>query len=236
MTGIPSVESLLGALRELAGEVRSATSSAAALAALTAACTRLVPGAVASGVTVVTADGYESRAATDELAERVDGIQFDLQEGPCIAAAVHETAFRVDDLRADTRWPGFAARTVAETGVLSMLSYRLFFEDDDLTAALNLYSTKPEAFDDAAQVTGLAATTYGAELITSERRRVDAVNLKRALESNRDIGAAIGVLMTLHKVTRDQAFDLLRVASQHTHRKLADIARDVMETGSLELA
>jgi GAF domain-containing protein len=226
---------MLAALRELAGEVRSAASSAEALAAVTAACTRLVPGAAAAGVTVVAADGYETRAATDELAERVDSIQFDVQDGPCIDAAVEETAFRVDDLRSDPRWPTFGPRAVEETGVLSMLSYRLFFEDDDLTAALNLYSTKPEAFDDAAQVIGLAATTYGAELITSERRHVDTVNLKRALDTNRDIGAAIGVLMTLHKVTRDQAFDLLRVASQNTHRKLVDIARDVVETGSLEL-
>jgi hypothetical protein len=39
--------------------------------------------------------------------------------------------------------------------------------------------------------------------------------------------------MALHKVTREQAFDLLRVASQRLHRKLADIARDVAETGTL---
>lgn len=234
MAGGPSVESVLVALRELGSDVRSA-SPAEALAALTAACTRLVPGADAAGVTVVTAQGYETRAATDELAERVDAIQFEVQDGPCIAAAVEETAFRVDDLRTDARWPDFAARTVEQTGVLSVLSYRLFLEEDELTAALNLYSTKPDAFDDVAQVTGLAATAYGAEVITSERRHVDAANLKRALETNRDIGAAIGVLMTLHKVTRNQAFDLLRVASQNTHRKLADIARDVIETGSLEL-
>ncbi|MDT4915523.1 MAG: hypothetical protein QOH89_223 [Pseudonocardiales bacterium] len=35
------------------------------------------------------------------------------------------------------------------------------------------------------------------------------------------------------KVTRDQAFDLLRMASQHTHRKVADIAAHVTETGAL---
>ncbi|MCW2658134.1 MAG: hypothetical protein JWR06_2327, partial [Jatrophihabitans sp.] len=55
------------------------------------------------------------------------------------------------------------------------------------------------------------------------------------LASNRDIGVAIGVLMGLHRVTREQAFDLLRVASQGKHRKLADVARDVADTGSLDL-
>lgn len=237
MTASPSVESLLSAMRELAGEIRVAADRTGALRALTTACTRMIPGADAAGVTVVTKSGYETRGATDDLAARVDSIQIDVGEGPCIAAAVDGTAYRVDDLRSDARWPEFGARAAEETGVLSMLAFRLFFEDDsdDVAAALNLYSRKPEAFDDAAQVTGLAASSYGAELITSERRGAEVGQLRTALESNRDIGAAVGVLMTLHKVTREQAFDLLRIASQNTHRKLVDIARDVIDTGSLEL-
>ena len=41
--------------------------------------------------------------------------------------------------------------------------------------------------------------------------------------------------MHQHKITQQQAFDLLRIASQHTHRKLVDIATEVAETGTLEL-
>jgi hypothetical protein len=41
--------------------------------------------------------------------------------------------------------------------------------------------------------------------------------------------------MSQHKITRQQAFDLLRISSQHTHRRLADIAVDVADTGTLEL-
>ena len=41
--------------------------------------------------------------------------------------------------------------------------------------------------------------------------------------------------MNQHKITRDQAFDLLRIASQHGHRKLAEIATEVADTGVLEL-
>jgi hypothetical protein len=44
------------------------------------------------------------------------------------------------------------------------------------------------------------------------------------------------VLMTKHKITRSsQAFDLLRVASQNTNRKLADVATEVGGTGTLDL-
>ena len=41
--------------------------------------------------------------------------------------------------------------------------------------------------------------------------------------------------MTQHKITRDQAFDLLRIARQHTHQKLSEIAATVADTGVLEL-
>ncbi len=46
---------------------------------------------------------------------------------------------------------------------------------------------------------------------------------------------AMGVVMATYKVTRDQAFDLLRVASQNSNRKLADIATEVIDTGALSL-
>lgn len=58
-------------------------------------------------------------------------------------------------------------------------------------------------------------------------------NLKLALTSNRIIGAAVGVLMTTHKMTYDQAFERLRVTSQQANRKIVDLARDVLYTGEL---
>ena len=44
-----------------------------------------------------------------------------------------------------------------------------------------------------------------------------------------------GILMASYKTTEQQAFDLLRIASQTTHRKLADIAEDVLLTGTLDV-
>ena len=49
-------------------------------------------------------------------------------------------------------------------------------------------------------------------------------NLELALESNREIGVAIGVLMHEHRLSQAQAFDVLRAASQDSNRRLADIA------------
>lgn len=236
MTGALPVEQVLGIFRELAAELESASSTDAALSALTGFSMRVVPGTEAAGITCVSKDGYESIAATSELAEHVDQIQFEVGSGPCVDAAVQEKIFRTEDLRTDPRWPEFGRRASEETGVLSMLSFRLFFEDDEgLAAALNLYSRKAGAYDQADQMAGLAVSTYGAALITSRRRKTEIIHLERALSSNREIGAAIGVLMAQYRVTREQAFDLLRMASQNRHRKLVEIARDVVDTGALDV-
>jgi hypothetical protein len=206
-----------------------------ALRVITERCVLLVPGADAAGVTRATEDsGFETVAPTSSLATRVDAIQYELGSGPCVDAAVESSIYRTGDLSRDERWPEFGKRAVDETGVQSMLAFRMFLEDDEHIAALNVYSTERDAFDDQDRLTGLVLATYGALAVTSARRMDRIVNLERALASNRDIGVAIGVLMGLHRITRDQAFDLLRMASQARHRKLADIARSVAETGSLD--
>ena len=58
---------------------------------------------------------------------------------------------------------------------------------------------------------------------------------EQALLSARRIGAAIGILMSQFKITDEQAFELLRYASQHRNRKLRDIAENVVLTGTIEL-
>ena len=72
-------------------------------------------------------------------------------------------------------------------------------------------------------------------LVQREHLVAKANNLHRALDSNREIGAAMGILMARHQLTSDQAFDLLRRTSQRAHRKVVAIAADVIETGELEL-
>lgn len=63
--------------------------------------------------------------------------------------------------------------------------------------------------------------------------RSKADGLQTALVNNRNIGCAIGILMARHSLTRQQAFDRLRTTSQDTHRKLRDVAADVLYTGDL---
>ncbi len=150
-------------------------------------------------------------------------------------AAVRDEIYRTGSLATDERWPEFGRRANAEYGICSMLSVRLFLEDDDLVAALNLFSTQPDAFDASDVTVAVLLATHASMSVVSTRLNEQVQHLQRALQSNRGIGVAIGVLMTRYKITQQEAFDLLRMASQHTHRKLVDVAQGVSETGTLEL-
>lgn len=66
-----------------------------------------------------------------------------------------------------------------------------------------------------------------------EQARHQVAHLTRALERSREIGAAIGILMALHKVSQGEAFGLLRRASQNTNVKVWQLALEVVETGTL---
>lgn len=56
-----------------------------------------------------------------------------------------------------------------------------------------------------------------------------ARDLEAALRSSRIIGAAIGILMASRKVNDDQAFAILRQASQDQNRKLRELAEEIVQ-------
>jgi GAF domain-containing protein len=205
------------------------------LGLITSRSMTLVPGAQYAAVSRGRRGRFETVAQTGELPVLVDQIQYELGSGPCVDAALEQCIYRTGELAADQRWPEFGRRAAAEHGIHSMLSTRLFLEDDDLVAALNLYSTAPDAFSESDETVALMLATHASTATAAARLHEQVQHLERALQSNRGIGIAIGVLMNQYKVTKEQAFDLLRMASQHGHRKLAEVARDVTETGILEL-
>jgi AmiR/NasT family two-component response regulator len=60
-----------------------------------------------------------------------------------------------------------------------------------------------------------------------------ADNLQLALEFRAVIDQAKGILMERHKLTADQAFQLLARRSMTTNRKLRDVADQLVLTGQL---
>jgi len=171
-------------------------------------------------------------SSTDELSLAVDRIQYTLGEGPCLDAAASDTAEVTGQLALDERWPRFGPRCVEETGVVSMLSVRLTVFGND-QAAINFYSRLPDAFGEAEVAAASIFAPFAALAVEHRLREQDAHNFTAALATSRQIGTAMGILMAQRKVSSDEAFALLRTASQHLNRKLRDIAAEVEETGAL---
>ena len=71
------------------------------------------------------------------------------------------------------------------------------------------------------------------EVIDRVERNRRAFDLEAALASNRRIGQALGILMASHRLTAEQAFDVLRQYSNRRNVKLAAVAEDVVHTGGL---
>ncbi|KRF41983.1 hypothetical protein ASH01_18080 [Terrabacter sp. Soil811] len=206
-----------------------------AFGAVTRLAVERVPRARAASITTLSHNRFVTAAASDDVARQADAMQYELGSGPCVDAIVEHTIYQPKDLATDERWPVYGRRVASELGLHSMLSFRMNLEWTDLVAGLNFYAEEPNSFDDHDLAEGLLLTTHAAQAVTAAHLRDRVDNLERALSSNRDIGTAVGVLVAQHKLTRDQAFDLLRIASQNTNRKLHDVALDVIDTGALDV-
>ena len=58
--------------------------------------------------------------------------------------------------------------------------------------------------------------------------REHAAQMEQALKSSRTIGAAHGMIMASRHVCEDEAFTILRTASQNYNRKLRDLAHELV--------
>ncbi len=232
---LPALRCVAEAFAELGAKIQSAGSSTV-LEAVTDVTLERLGGAASVSITGARSAHFWTAAATDDRARRADSIQYELRSGPCLDAIRKDTLYWPCDLRSDPRWPEYGRRVAEEMGFLSMLSYRMVLATDNEVAGLNIYAEKVDAFTEMDVMLGLLLATHGAQAAAAAEHREHVGHLERALTSNRLIGTAVGIVMARYVVTQEQAFDLLRIASQNTNRKLVDIAREVTETGTLEVA
>ncbi|MCV7217799.1 GAF and ANTAR domain-containing protein [Mycobacterium crocinum] len=217
---------LAGRMAELARAVAGPKSVQDVLSEVTSAAVELIPGIDTAGILLVSRGGrFESLAGTSELPHDLDELQRILDEGPCLAAATGELVVQVDDFRADTRWPAYAAGAI-KIGVLSGMSYRLY-TSDQTAGALNLFGFEPRAWDEESVMTGSVLAAHAAAALLASRH---AEQMHSAVVSRDRIGQAKGIIMERFKVDETAAFELMRRLSQERNTKLADIADRIIST------
>jgi len=190
----------------------------------------LVEGCDRAAIGVLKHHGFMTAAASDEVMRYIDTLQNELSEGPCLEASVEETLHLDNDITAHSQWPRLAGRVVAETPVRAMLAVPLIL-DGRRNGALNLFADRAGAYGEesteSATILAAFATVAIARALETER----AEQLQQGLASNREIGAAIGILMASRNLTQEQAFAVLSQASQRLNRKLRDIAAGIVRGG-----
>ena len=192
-------------------------------------------GADSASISELRRGTFRTLVASDQGARDGDALQYRLRSGPCVDAIIERTVFAPIDLMTDPRWPVFGPKVAETLGFRSMLSLRLLTDVPDSLYGLNIYGRRPEAFDRQAVLGGLLVGTYASSVVRSSGSREKILNLERALESNRQIGMAVGVIMATYRLTSERSFELLRLASMNHNRKLRDIADSVVLTGTLDI-
>lgn len=189
-----------------------------------------VEGCEFAGISLVQGRKVSPSAATGDVPRTIDEIQSEVDDGPCIEAIRTHEIVLVSDLEQEARWPEFSTRAHAETGVSSIVSFRLFVEEDTM-GALCLFACQTEAFDQTDLAMGAVFAAHAALAMSGARREE---NLLRKAETRDLIGRAKGMLMEGFDLDDEGAFSALRGASQRLNRKLVDIADDVVHRRPIE--
>ena len=201
---------------------------------ITAIASGEIPGAEATSITLIRDDKPFTAAHFGEMALAADELQYEHGYGPCIDAGRGGVPLRVDDMQTEERWPDYVAHVQRTTDVRSSLSVPLPYQDTSI-GALNIYSSKPAAFasteslDAALEVADVIAVAV-ANATEHAQLGDQARNMRLAMESRAVIEQAKGVLMAQRHVSAEEAFEILRAASQRYNRKLRDIALGIVES------
>lgn len=193
-----------------------------------------MPAADMAGFSLLGENGRPTTGVfTDEQSPEIDAAQYESGRGPCLDSWREGRVVRLDDMdSAKATYPEFAKAAQAH-GVESTLSLPLIAGEDRL-GALNLYARRASGFsgDDEAVGTDLAAAAAVVMANASAFWAASQLSeqLGQAMQSRAVIEQAKGIVMARSpQMTADEAFDVLRKASQRENVKVRDIAHRIVD-------
>lgn len=171
-------------------------------------------------------------ASSSEATRLLELFQLQSHEGPCLDCFSSGQQVGVPNLEdmAD-RWPRFVMAASAQ-GFRGVQAVPLRLRDE-VIGAMNIFSVDPRTF--SADERGLAQSLADASTIAILQERVLQHNqtrveqLQGALNSRVIIEQAKGLLASVGTLDMDEAYNQLRHMARSTNRRLADVARDLVE-------
>jgi GAF domain-containing protein len=174
-------------------------------------------------------------ASSDALAEELDEVQYGVDAGPCLDALRHDRINSIADLSVEDRWPTYCKHALSQ-GVHASFSMPLR-AGGRVVGALNLYS-KTSPFDESVRQHVAVFAAQAAAAIAMAMRYADQVTLteqlRTALTSRSVIDQAMGIIMGQRKCTAEEAFAVLRAASQRRNIRLREVARELVDSATTQ--
>lgn len=188
-------------------------------------------GVAAAGIVLSDpAGGLHPIASSDGRSERVEAVQVDWGEGPCVESFRTGSAVAVDDIR--ETGPSRFREAAEASDFRSVLAVPLRLRTSTI-GALNLFGSSVGALsgEDAAVARALAdVATIG---ILQERAirdgRLLTEQLEHALASRVLIEQAKGIVAQTRQVPVDEAFQVLRNYARRNNERLRDVAERVVD-------
>jgi len=213
-----------GTLSEVLASILTVGQSTGHAAVVTAAV-QAVPGAEDAAIILMLGrKTIQSHAATSPRVRRMDELQTELQDGPCLTAIWEQETVHIPDMATETRWPRFAA-AAAQADVGSMLCFQQLFVHGDNLGALNLYAATAGAFTADSETIGLVFATHAAIALAAAQQEH---HLSTALANRDIIGQAKGIVMERFHLDATHAFALIARLSQEENIKLHDVAAKIV--------
>jgi GAF domain-containing protein len=229
---LPLAAELSAVFARMSGLLLTEETVETSLGLLSSLAQETVPGASGAGVSVVDERRRRSAGSTDPRVREADSLQYELDEGPCLAATARRDLVRIDDLADDRRWPRWAA-AVTTLGLRAAMSAPMVAGDGSL-GAIKVYADQPRTFDrHSEQLLALFAAQAAilvANVQTHERAKRLSEGMREAFRSRDVVGVAKGILMARNSIDEDTAFAMLLARSEQDRVPLVQTARAIVDT------
>lgn len=229
---LPLTDELSAVFARMSGLLLSEETVEISLGLLSALAQETVPGSSGAGVSIVDERGRRSSGSTDDRVRQADTLQYELDEGPCLTAAVTRELVRMDDLAADPRWSRWAA-AAARLGLRAAMSAPMVAGDTSL-GAMKVYADEPGTFDAAAEqrlrLFAAQSAIFVANLRTRERAERLSDGMRQAIRGRDAVSMAKGLLMGRNAVDEETAFRALLARAQQDGTSVAGAAQALVES------
>jgi hypothetical protein len=208
-------------LSALALDAASVSDPGMTISRVTDLAVKLIPCAAADVVRVTAAGDLRVVASSDPGLSELTSTAWRRWPHLPLSAAVQEPC------RSTNHGSGYPAALLADCGIISELMCALQLGDNDHGYLRFLFHDRVALSSPTGRLAA-AFSVQAAIAIDRATLQMAVTQLRTAIDTNRDISAAVGISMAQQGISYQDGYQLLRSTSQNTNSKLRAVAADIL--------